>query len=68
MAKKSKSITTLVKNKSKDPNADPYHRRVGIEATLSNNPPEMFEHWGNDYCSFTRRAIKDFQSGAEKNK
>ena len=71
MAKKKSQFdrnTTLVKNKSKDPNADPMHRRVGIESKIGikNKIHPFVPHWAADYQSMYRRGAKDLNSGQSK--
>lgn len=68
MAKKKSQFdknTTLVKNKSKDVNADPMHRRIGVESRIQNVP--FVEHWARDYQSLYRRATNDLNAGGVKN-
>ncbi|MEM9923360.1 MAG: IS200/IS605 family accessory protein TnpB-related protein [Cyanobacteria bacterium P01_D01_bin.50] len=71
MAKKKSQFdrnTTLVRNKSKDPNADPMHRRVGIEAKIGSKDsvhPFVF-HWADNYQSLYRRGVKDLNAGQSK--
>ncbi|WP_414620758.1 hypothetical protein [Calothrix sp. CCY 0018] len=68
MAKKKtirQKATTRVKNKSKDPNVEPYHLRRGIESKLG-LVPEFFQEWGRDYCSISRKVLNQFQLGATK--
>lgn len=71
MAKKKTQFgrnTTLVKNKSKDPNADPMHRRVGVEGKIGSEETvhPLVLRWAEEYQSIYRSAAKDLNNGKSK--
>lgn len=71
MAKKKSQFdrnTTLVKNKSKDPNADPTHRRIYVEAKIGSEEaiPPFITHWSEEYQSIYRSGAKDLNAGKSK--
>lgn len=71
MAKKKSQFdknTTLVKNKSKDPNADPMHRRIGVEAKIGSESTvhPFILHWARDYQSIYRSGAKELNQGKSK--
>lgn len=57
--------TAKTKNKSKDPNVDPYHLRRGIESKLE-QVPNSLEVWGEKYQSIFRTAVNRMQNGSTK--